>query len=94
MRDFDEQEQLHANYWTVKFLFFNTQKALVYFPGKGAKDVLCTPRHWKRVHTLSEGQRVTFGIQPDKRGSKAVNLRSASALESGWRCTGRSSSWK
>jgi cold shock CspA family protein len=29
------------------------------------------------MRSLSEGQRVSFDIQPDARGSKAVNLKSA-----------------
>ena len=29
------------------------------------------------MRTLGEGQRVEFDIQPDARGSKAVNLRAA-----------------
>jgi cold shock CspA family protein len=29
------------------------------------------------MRSLTEGQRVSFDIQPDARGSKAVNLQSA-----------------
>jgi cold shock CspA family protein len=29
------------------------------------------------LRTLGEGQRVEFDVQPDARGSKAVNLRAA-----------------
>jgi cold shock CspA family protein len=29
------------------------------------------------MRSLAEGQRVSFDIQPDARGSKAVNLKSA-----------------
>jgi cold shock CspA family protein len=29
------------------------------------------------MYSLSEGQRVSFDIQPDAKGSKAVNLKAA-----------------
>jgi len=29
------------------------------------------------LHSLNEGDKVTFDVQPDARGSKAVNLKSA-----------------
>jgi CspA family cold shock protein len=61
---------------TVKF--FNTTKGFGFIaPEGGGKDVF--------VHTgaveaagmsgLVEGQRVSFDIQPDAKGSKAVNLK-------------------
>ncbi len=29
------------------------------------------------MHSLSEGQKVSFDVQPDPKGSKAVNLKAA-----------------
>jgi CspA family cold shock protein len=61
---------------TVKF--FNSQKGFGFItPEGGGKDVFV---HASAVEAagmgyLREGQRVTFDIQPDKRGSTAVNLK-------------------
>jgi CspA family cold shock protein len=63
---------------TVKF--FNTQKGFGFIsPEGGAKDVFvhATAVEAAGMRTLGEGQRVEFDIQPDARGSKAVNLRAA-----------------
>ena len=60
--------------------FFNTQKGFGFIsPEGGAKDVFvhATAVEAAGMRSLAEGQRVTFDIQPDARGSKAVNLRNA-----------------
>jgi CspA family cold shock protein len=65
---------------TVKF--FNSDKGYGFIhPDDGSRDVFV---HVSAVTssglgTLNEGQRVTFDIEPDKRGKgpKAVNLRPA-----------------
>ena len=63
---------------TVKF--FNTTKGFGFIaPEGGGKDVFvhATAVEAAGLRTLSEGQKVSFDIQPDARGAKAVNLRSA-----------------
>jgi CspA family cold shock protein len=63
---------------TVKF--FNTTKGYGFIaPEGGGKDVFvhATAVEAAGLRTLNEGQKVSFDIQPDARGSKAVNLRSA-----------------
>lgn len=63
---------------TVKF--FNASKGFGFIaPEGGAKDVFvhATALEAAGMRTLSEGQKVAFDIQPDARGSKAVNLRNA-----------------
>ena len=63
---------------TVKF--FNSSKGFGFIsPEGGAKDVFvhATAVEAAGMRTLSEGQKVAFDIQPDARGSKAVNLRNA-----------------
>jgi CspA family cold shock protein len=63
---------------TVKF--FNTSKGFGFIaPDGGGKDVFvhATAVEAAGLRTLTEGQRVSFEIQPDARGSKAVNLQSA-----------------
>ena len=62
---------------TVKF--FNTQKGFGFITPDAGKDVFV---HASAIEaagmlTLSEGQRVSFDVQPDAKGSKAVNLKSA-----------------
>ncbi len=61
---------------TVKF--FNTQKGFGFIsPDGGSKDVFvhATAVEAAGMRSLAEGQRVSFDIQPDSRGSKAVNLK-------------------
>ena len=61
---------------TVKF--FNTQKGFGFIsPEGGEKDIFvhATAVEAAGLRSLVEGQRVSFDIQPDKRGSKAVNLK-------------------
>jgi CspA family cold shock protein len=63
---------------TVKF--FNTTKGYGFIaPEGGGKDVFvhATAVEAAGMRTLNEGQKVSFDIQPDARGSKAVNLRPA-----------------
>jgi cold shock protein len=63
---------------TVKF--FNTSKGFGFIsPEGGAKDVFvhATAVEAAGMRSLAEGQKVAFDIQPDARGSKAVNLRNA-----------------
>jgi cold shock protein len=63
---------------TVKF--FNTNKGFGFIsPEGGTKDVFvhATAVEAAGIHSLAEGQRVSFDIQPDAKGSKAVNLKLA-----------------
>ncbi len=63
---------------TVKF--FNQTKGFGFIqPEDGSKDVFV---HISAVEQsglgyLSEGQKVTFDVQPEQRGPKAVNLQAA-----------------
>ncbi len=61
---------------TVKF--FNTSKGFGFIaPEDGGKDVFvhATAVEQAGMRSLAEGQKVSFDIQPDARGSKAVNLK-------------------
>ena len=61
---------------TVKF--FNANKGFGFIsPEGGTKDVFvhATAVEAAGMHGLQEGQRLSFDIQPDKRGAKAVNLK-------------------
>ena len=63
---------------TVKF--FNSSKGFGFLsPDGGAKDVFvhATALEAAGMTALSEGQKVSFDIQPDAKGSKAVNLKNA-----------------
>ena len=63
---------------TVKF--FNTVKGYGFIsPEGGGKDVFvhATAVEAAGLRTLNEGEKVSFDVQPDARGAKAVNLRSA-----------------
>ena len=63
---------------TVKF--FNVSKGFGFIsPDGGGKDVFVHATAVERagMRALAEGQRVTFEIEPDARGSKAVNLVAA-----------------
>ena len=60
---------------TVKF--FNTTKGFGFIaPEDGGKDVFVhvSAVEAAGLRSLNEGQKVSFDIQPDPRGSKAVNL--------------------
>ena len=61
---------------TVKF--FNTAKGFGFIaPDDGSKDVFVhiSALESSGMASLSEGQKVSFDIQPDQRGPKAVNLQ-------------------
>ena len=63
---------------TVKF--FNLQKGFGFItPDGGSKDVFvhATAVEAAGMRVLNEGQRLSFELQPDKRGMKAVNLQAA-----------------
>ena len=61
---------------TVKF--FNSSKGFGFIsPDGGGKDVFvhASALEAAGMRTLSEGQKVSFDIQPDAKGSKAANLQ-------------------
>ena len=63
---------------TVKF--FNASKGFGFIsPDGGAKDVFvhATALEAAGMTSLNEGDKVTFDIQPDAKGSKAVNIKRA-----------------
>jgi len=63
---------------TVKF--YNASKGFGFIaPEGGAKDVFvhATALEAAGMTSLAEGQKVSFDIQPDPKGSKAVNLKHA-----------------
>jgi CspA family cold shock protein len=63
---------------TVKF--FNISKGFGFItPEGGGKDVFvhASALELAGMRSLSEGQRISFEIQPDAKGSKAVNLQTA-----------------
>jgi CspA family cold shock protein len=63
---------------TVKF--FNASKGFGFIsPEGGGKDVFvhASAMEMAGIRTLDEGQKVSFDIQPDARGSKAGNLQLA-----------------
>jgi CspA family cold shock protein len=62
---------------TVKF--FNSAKGYGFIaPEGGGKDVFvhATAVEAAGLRTLTEGQRVSFDVQPDARGVKATNIKS------------------
>ena len=61
---------------TVKF--FNSSKGFGFIsPEGGAKDVFvhASALEAAGIRSLNEGQKVSFDIQPDARGSKAANIK-------------------
>ena len=63
---------------TVKF--YNTSKGFGFIsPDGGGTDLFVhvSAVEAAGMHTLNEGQRVSFDSQPDARGAKAVNLKLA-----------------
>ena len=63
---------------TVKF--FNVTRGFGFIsPDDGSKDVFVHISAVERsgMTTLTEGQKVSFEVQPDARGPKAVNLQDA-----------------
>jgi len=72
------QQENEMTIGTVKF--FNTAKGFGFIaPEGGGKDVFvhATALEAAGMSSLNEGDKVTFDVQPDARGSKAVNLKSA-----------------
>lgn len=64
---------------TVKF--FNATKGFGFIsPEDGSKDVFVhiSAVEASGMSTLSDGQKVNFDIEPDKRGQRAVNISDAS----------------
>jgi CspA family cold shock protein len=63
---------------TVKF--YNSSKGFGFIaPEGGAKDVFvhATALEAAGMTSLNEGDKVSFDIQPDAKGSKAVNIKRA-----------------
>jgi CspA family cold shock protein len=63
---------------TVKF--FNSARGFGFIaPDDGGKDVFVhvTAVEAAGMGNLAEGQRVSFDLEPDKRGAKASNLKAA-----------------
>jgi cold shock protein len=61
---------------TVKF--FNTSKGFGFIsPEDGGKDVFvhATAVEMAGMRALAEGQKISFDVQPDAKGTKAVNLQ-------------------
>jgi cold shock protein len=72
----DVQKEKEMTIGTVKF--FNATKGFGFIaPEGGGKDVFvhASAVEAAGLHVLSEGQRLSFDIQPDARGSKAANLK-------------------
>jgi CspA family cold shock protein len=60
--------------------FFNSAKGFGFIsPETGGKDVFVhvSAVEASGMRSLNEGQRVSFEIQPDAKGPKAVNLKAA-----------------
>jgi CspA family cold shock protein len=77
--DFSSQENaVMATTGQVKF--FNSAKGYGFIaPEGGGKDVFVhvSAVEAAGLRTLNEGQRITFEVEADKRGPKAVNLKLA-----------------
>ena len=72
----DDARKMQMAIGTVKF--FNTSKGFGFIaPDGGGKDVFvhATAVELAGMRSLTEGQKVSFDIQPDARGSKATNLK-------------------
>ena len=74
-----EPDDLKENTMTIGTVkFFNTSKGFGFIsPEGGGKDVFvhASAVEAAGLRTLNEGQKVSFDIQPDARGSKAANLQ-------------------
>lgn len=58
--------------------FFNTTKGFGFIaPETGGKDVFVhvTALQAAGLRTLNEGQKISFDVEADRRGPKAVNLK-------------------
>jgi cold shock protein len=63
---------------TGQVKFFNTTKGFGFIaPEGGGKDVFVhvTAVQAAGLRGLNEGQRVSFDVEPDQKGPKAVNLK-------------------
>jgi CspA family cold shock protein len=72
----DDAKETTMTIGTVKF--FNATKGFGFIsPEDGGKDVFVhvSAVEAAGLRSLSEGQKVSFDIQPDARGSKAANLQ-------------------
>lgn len=70
----------NVNMTTGTVKWFNAKKGFGFIaPDEGDKDVFVhiTAVHEAGLQGLDEGQKVTFEIQDDEKGLKAVNLSSA-----------------
>ena len=73
--DARRKESTMARTGTVKF--FNTSKGYGFIaPEDGTKDVFVhmTALESSGLHTLAEGDKVSFDVEPDRKGDKAVNI--------------------
>ena len=73
--------------------FFNATKGFGFIsPEDGGKDVFVhvSAVEASGMRSLNEGQRVSFEVQPDKKGPKAVNLRAVSVPHSDLKPEGES----
>ena len=72
----DDLKEMTMTIGTVKF--YNSSKGFGFIsPEGGGKDVFvhATAMEQAGMTSLSEGQKVSFDIQPDARGAKAGNLK-------------------
>jgi CspA family cold shock protein len=72
----EKTKEEHMTIGTVKF--FNTAKGFGFIaPEGGGKDVFVhiSALEAAGLRALSEGQKVSFDIQPDARGAKATNIK-------------------
>ena len=61
--------------------FFNATKGFGFIaPDDGSKDVFVhvSAVEASGLSTLSDNQKVSFDVEPDKRGQRAVNIKDAS----------------
>ena len=71
---------MNKKLFLIPVKFFNTTRGFGFIsPEDGSKDVFVhiSAVEQSGMTTLNEGQKVTFDIEPDARGPKAVNLQDA-----------------